>query len=369
MKPLKTYLFLLVYLLFFFCFAGIGDVQAESNKKILRINDVKLWRNHSVTLSDDGKWYTVLYSLSEKPEPQKDAKEKSKDKKEKDADKDIAIYGENARTDVLYIGNAQSGVKYQTPKGFKPKFSSASDWIAYQIKPESSPEKKEKSIKIIELKNLKTGETKQYKSNAEYRFTEKGNYFITSDKNSLLIYDLDNMREHYIGNCGEFLIDKKSDYFVYTISSEDKRGNGIYIYNPKKRITRTMQTGNFFYSNLSWNKNKNALAALKYKKVKEKIDFLDMRIIVISRIDSNHHKSSEYAVKDITGMPKNMGPAVKIPSYPNKITWSNDNEHLFINIKKYESLKEKKQEQEQESDKKSKKKATVDVWHWNSISS
>ena len=364
MKSIKTYLFFPVYLLLLFCFAGIGDVQAESNKKILSIKDVQLWRNHSVTLSDDGKWYTVLYSLSEKPEPQKDAKEKSKDEKEKDIEKDIAIYGENARTDVLYIGNAQSGVKYQIPKGFEPKFSSASDWIAYLIKPESPPEKNKKSIKTIELKNLKTGETKQYKSNAEYRFTERGNYFVTSDKNSLLIYDLDNMREHYIGNCGEFLIDKKSDYFVYTISSEDKRGNGIYLYNPKKHTTQTLQTGNFLYSNLSWNKNKNALAALKYKKVKEKIDFLDMRIIVISGIDSNHHKLSEYEVKDITGMPKIMGPAVKIPSYPNKITWSNDNERLFINIKKYESLKEKKQEQGQKSDKKSIKKATVDVWHW-----
>ncbi|MGB2843762.1 MAG: hypothetical protein WBC02_02790, partial [Candidatus Aminicenantaceae bacterium] len=164
MKPLKTYLFFPVYLLLLFCFAGIGDVQAESNKKILSIKDVQLWRNHSVTLSDDGKWYTVLYSLREKPEPQKDAKEKSKDEKEKDTEKEIAIYGENARTDVLYIGNAQSGVKYQIPKGFEPKFSSASDWIAYLIKPESPPEKNEKSIKTIELKNLKTGETKQYKS-------------------------------------------------------------------------------------------------------------------------------------------------------------------------------------------------------------
>ena len=338
--------------------AGINNLQAQSKKKTLTIEDVELWRNHSLSLSDDGDWYTVLYSLTEKPESEKDSTNENKDIKKKDLD----FYGEDTRTDVLYICNSETGVKYQIPDGSKPVFSSASDWIAYRIESKSLKKKKkeDKNEKIIELKNLKTGNTIQYKSDAEYRFAEDRNYFITSDKNSLLIYDLDNLREHYIGNLGEFLIDKKSEYVAYTISSEDKRGNGIYLYNPQRMTTRALQTGNFIYSNLSWNKDKTALAALKYNKVKEKIDFKNMSILVVSGIDSDHPESSEYIVKDFQGIPKNMGPAVKFAQYSNKINWSNDGERLFIKIREYDSTEIK----ENNEDKKSTKEPTVSVWHW-----
>jgi len=328
MKHFNIYLFSVSVIILLFL-AGTNILQAQLNKKTLTIEDVKIWRNHSVTLSDDGKWYTVLYSLTEKPESKKDSTKENSDKKKNDID----VYGEDTRTDVLYICHSKTGVKYQISDGNNPKFSSASDWIAYLIKPESDQEEKEESEKIIELKNLNTGKTRQYKSDAEYQFTEDTNYFITSDKKSLLVYDLDNLREHYIGNIGEFLIDKKSEYVAYTISSEDKRGNGIYLYNPKKMTTRALQTGNYLYSNLSWNKDKNSLAALKYNKVKEKIDFENMSIVVVSGIDSDHPESSEYKVKDIEGMPENMGPAVKFSNYSNEITWSNDDERLFIKIK------------------------------------
>ncbi len=338
--------------------SGNNELQAQSNKKILTIEDVKLWRNHSVTLSDSGNWYTVLYSLSEKPESKKDSTKENSDKKKKNPD----FYGKDNETDILYICHSEGGVKYQVTDGSNPVFSSASDWIAYQVKKEteSKKEKKEKDEKTIELKNLKTGYTVQYKSNAEYKFAEDKNYFITSDENSLLIYGLDNRREHYIGNIGEYLIDKKSDYIAYTISSEDKRGNGIYLYNLKNMTTMALQTGNFIFSNLSWNNEKTALAAYKYNKLKKKVDYINMSIVVVSGINSDNPESFEYLVKDFQGMPDNMGPAVKFAQYSNKITWSNDGERLFIKIKEYDQNKEKKGKK----DKESKEGPTVDVWHW-----
>ena len=54
-------------LLYTILLAGTGNIHAQSNKKILKIGDVELWRNNSVTLSDDGNWYTVIYSLVEEP--------------------------------------------------------------------------------------------------------------------------------------------------------------------------------------------------------------------------------------------------------------------------------------------------------------
>ncbi|MEA1878365.1 MAG: prolyl oligopeptidase family serine peptidase [Bacteroidota bacterium] len=333
---------------------GAHNLQAQTKKKVLTIEDVELWRSSSVTLSDDGMWYTVLYSLNEKPDLKNDSIRQKRDSL------DIDLYGEEARTNVLYICHSEAGVKYQIQDGSNPMFSTNSDWIAYRIKPESEEKDEKKNETIIELKNLSTGIDKQYKSNATYQFPDDKNYFITSDKNSLLIYDLDNKREHYIGNIGEFLIDKKSEYIAYTIASDDKRGNGIYLYNPKKMTTKAVQTGNYIYSNLSWNDAKNKLAAFKYTQVKEKVDFENMCINIISDIDSDYPESVEYKVKDIDGMPEGMGPAVKLASYSGKIIWSKDDERFFIKIKEYDSKKEK----EAKDAKASEEEATVNVWHW-----
>ncbi|MCK5147662.1 S9 family peptidase [bacterium] len=361
MKSFKNR-FLSTFMLIPLIFAGTHYLYAQSSPKTITIEDVKKWRHHSITLSDDGMWYTVLYSLTEKPEAGKDTTAQKSDSSNTSTD----LYGEDFKTDVLYICHAKNGAKYQIPDGKNPKFSSASGWIAYNIESDSDKEKnkdaekKKDATKTIELKNLKTGVTRQYKSNAEFQFAEDANYFITSDEKSLLIYDLDNLREHYIGNIGEFLIDKDSEYIAYTISSEDKRGNGIYLYHPADRITRALHTGNFIFSNLSWNRDKNALAAYKYEKVKDKIDFENMSIIVISGVDSDKSKLFDLQVKDFEGMPENMGPAVKFARYSNEIVWSHDDKRLHIKIKKYDSEEKK----DLKDGKKDKEEPTVNVWHW-----
>lgn len=357
----KIILFLSLIITFFIL--GLNDLQAQSEKKILEIEDVKLWRTHAVTLSDNGEWYTVLYSLREKADAKPDSI--SKAYAEQISKK---FYDQTNQTDTLYICNSVSGVKYEIKDGKRPVFSAASDWVAYQIKSDKEVEKKDKKAEeekaIIELKHLATGFTIKYESNASFSFAEDQNYFISSDKNGLLVYDLDNRREHYIGNIGEYVLDKKSDYIAYTISSEDKRGNGIYLYNPKKMTTRAIQTGNFIFSNLSWNYDKSALAAYKYTntkvKEKEEIEFEKMNIVVVSGIDSKALQSFEYSVNDFQGMPEQMGLAVKSGRTANEITWSKDGERLFIKIKKYDQDKDKKAKKEKDS----KDEPTVQVWHW-----
>lgn len=355
-------------------FAGIGNVYSESNKQAITFDDVKLWRYHSVTLADNGEWYTLLYSLREKPEPEKDKKPAQKDAENKDDDKkDIALYGKKAMTDVLYIRHAKSKKEYAIPDGSKPLFSSTSEWIAYSIKPESGSgdkksdkkgakkDAKKDSKKIIELRNLKTGKTRRWESNVSYKFTEDGSYFVSHDKTSLLLYNLSTLKEYYIGNIGEYVLDKKSDLVVYTISTGDKRGNGIYIYNLKTYITRALETGNFNYSNLSWNKDKTAIAALKYKDEEKEKGPVDIRIITIMGVDSDQVNLFEYKSGDISGMPETMRLAVKNDKGKNEISWSSDNERLFLSIKKKSPKTPAKNKKPGDS---LKDEATVDVWHW-----
>ncbi|MEM7373683.1 MAG: prolyl oligopeptidase family serine peptidase [Bacteroidota bacterium] len=333
------------------------QLHAQSKKTSLSFEDIQQWRTHTVTLSDDGAWYTVRYSLSDKSESKKDT---TKEKVSKQISK--AYFGEENQTDVLYICSSTGGIAYKVANGTKAVFSAASDWIAYQITPESDAEddKDKKDSSLIELKHLESGFSVQYESEAAYQFLEDQPYFITTDQNSLLLYDLNHRREHYIGNIGEYLVDKESEYIAYTIASEDKRGNGIYLYQPEKMITRALQTGNFLYSNLSWNSSKNALAAYQYKELDKKIDHANMHILVISGLDSEKTELVEYPIKEIQGFAEEMGPAVKSKKDPNDINWSEDGERLFIKIQKYDQEDDKEKEEEKDSDETS----TVQVWHW-----
>ena len=331
-----------------------SQLFSQTKKGPLTFDDIRQWRTHKVSLSDNGQWYTILYNLNDKPEGKKDTIAEQKAAK---------FFDKNNKTDVLYINSANSGIKYQIPKASKPIFSSSSDWIAYQIKPEidgKKKDKKETEKTIIELKHLKSGFTVSYESKASFQFWEDKDYFITSDENTLLVYDLVNRREHYIGNIGEYVLDKNSEYIAYTIAAEDKRGNGIYLYHPEQMTTRAIETSNNLYSNLSWNHNNSKLAVYKYQLLEKEVDVKTMQILVFNDVDSKSSKVDNYSVKDIKGMPKLMRPAIKSGNYPNSIIWSKDNDRLFLKLKKCAPKEEKKDIQKKNNEESS----TVQIWHW-----
>ncbi len=325
-----------------FCIFQIHDLLGQGDKRPLTFSDVREWRTNSVTLSDDGLWYTKSYSLFDEPDPKRDTLA------QKEAEK---YFGEENQTDVLYICSVSDGMKYQVPDGSSPAFSSASDWIAYRIDTESDDEEETK----IELKHLESGFTVEYESSASYRFLEDKNFFVTSDKSSLLIYDLENRREHYIGNIGEYLIDKSSDLIAYTISSEDKRGNGIYLYDPARMITRSLESGNFNYSQLSWSKDKASLAAFKYETEDGEIDETTISVLIIRGIGSDGIEVIEYPFEEIEGLAENMGFTVE--KGLGDITWSNSGDRLFVKIKDYS-------EKETGADSLINDDSSVQVWHW-----
>ena len=324
---------------------------AQTKKEPLSFNDVRLWRAHSVELSNNGQWYTTYYRIIDKPESKKDSVLQQLVEKTSEE-----FYTDNNKTDVLYIHKVNTGLKYQIPSGSRPVFSNDSEWIAYKIEAESD----KKETPIIELKHLKSGFTVRYESDATYSFPKDKNFLITESKNTLLIYDLDNRREHFIGNVGEYLIDKKSDYIAYTIASGDKRGNGIYLYKPQDRTTRTVTTGNFIFSNLSWDHSKNALAAYKFSKEEKEVKYGSISIIVVEGINSTNTESLEYSVREIEGIPEGMGFAASPGKTNNNIIWSKNGERLFVKLKKIEDNKgDEVAKKDIDSD-----EPTVQIWHW-----
>ncbi len=342
-----------IYLLFTLLFSSLLITQTE--KKEIKIEDAKLWRYHQTTLSENGKWYSVKYLLIEKPE-QANKKADKKDKTEKGFDKkDIELYGKDAMTNVLYIRNIKSKKEYLIPKGARPLFSPKSDWVAYNIIPEKKKGDKKPIRKTIELKNLKTGNTRKWESNASFKFTKDGKYFITSDKKSVAILCLKNLTEYYIGNVGEYIIPKDENYMIYTIKTDDLRGNGIYLYNLKSNITKMLLTGNFVYSNLALNKKKTAISALKYSISKKDKKPENINLLTITNFNSADKKITEYKSANMKGLAENMQIQM------GNISWSNDNSRIFLNIEKKEDSKENNKN---DAGKKPKEKSTMDIWHW-----
>ncbi|MEM7656824.1 MAG: hypothetical protein AAF399_11900, partial [Bacteroidota bacterium] len=107
---------------------SIRPLTAQSTKQALSFSDLRQWRKNAVSLSDDGAWYTKTYRLYNAPEAEEDTTSPPPFE---------AYYQADNQTDVLYICSAADGIQYRVPDGRRPIFSSASDWIAYQIKPDS----------------------------------------------------------------------------------------------------------------------------------------------------------------------------------------------------------------------------------------
>lgn len=339
---MRNTLFLVSFLGLYFI-TGIPCLRAQPKTVPFSLEDLRQWRDHSVTLSDDGQWYTVRYSLVDEPDEEKDSLSPGVEKIQ-------AYFGELNQTDVLYIHHATKGMQYQVPDGQNPVFSDASDWVAYQVATE-----KEEEETFIELRHLASGYTVRYESSARYRFLEGKNYFLTTDANSILIYDLEHRTEHFIGNIGEFLTDKESPFVVYTIASEDKRGNGIYLYDPAKRTTQALETGNYVFSNLAWNSNHTALASYRYKKDEEPVDST-MQLVIHSGVGTELQGTTYYPVPEMAGMPENL----KLTTAAGPLVWSNDDTRLFLMLKKDVS----EDDNEEKGAPSTEDVPTVQVWHW-----
>lgn len=314
------------------------------------INDARLWRRSSVELSPDAKWYATLYRLQDKSENKKDTVLQKLVEKTSEE-----FYTDNNKTDVLYIHSVKRGLKYEIPDGSSPKFSNNSKWIAYKIVKESDDGEKKKDSTFIELKNLEDGFTVNYESKASYDFPENKNLFISESGGSLLIYDLAARTEHYIGDVGEFVVNEKSDLIAYTIDSEDKRGNGIYLYNPKDRSTKTIISGNDLYANLGWNHDATALAAYEYQQKEKEIDRNSVSILIFEGISRAKTKKYEYPIASIKDLREIKSFAIEAGSDEHDIVWAKDNKRLFLRLKDAEALKE---------DDGDEKESTVQVWHW-----
>lgn len=85
------------------------------------------------------------------------------------------------------------------------------------------------------------------------------------------------------------------------------------------------------------------MVVYRYNKVKKEVDYERMDIVLIIGFDKGVVVMIEYLVVEIKGMFENMGLVVKNGRYFNEIIWSEDGEWLFLKLKKYNIVGEKKE--------------------------
>jgi dipeptidyl aminopeptidase/acylaminoacyl peptidase len=208
-------------------------------------------------------------------------------------------YGINRsnRNNELRVTNVADGTTKTIAFGAQAAFSSDSHWVAYSIGISESQEerlKKDKKPvpKKIGLLNLATSELSTVDGIESFAFSPDGAWLAMrhtppekkdSDKKdssdasesddtpagaTLLLRQLSNGRDTSFGNVSEYAwqdLPKTGTLLAMTMSTEDKTGNGIQIFDARTASVRVLDTSASVYSGLSWRKKSADLAVLRSK--------------------------------------------------------------------------------------------------------
>lgn len=208
-------------------------------------------------------------------------------------------YGINRsnRNNELRVTSIADGTTKTVAFGAQPAFSSDSRWVAYSIGISESQEEKLKKDKKpvpkkIGLLNLSTGDLATVDGMESFAFSPDGAWLAMrhappekkdSDKKestdaseaddipagaTLLLRQLSTGRDTSFGNISEYVwqnLPKTGTLLAMTISTEDKTGNGVQVFDVRTAAVRVLDTSGSVYSGLSWRKKSADLAVLRSK--------------------------------------------------------------------------------------------------------
>src|SRR5690348_949091 len=208
-------------------------------------------------------------------------------------------YGINCsnRNNELRVTNIADGTTKTVAFGAQPAFSSDSHWVGYSIGVSESQEEKLKKDKKpipkkIGLLNLASGELSTVDGIESFAFSPDGTWLAMrhtppekkdSDKKdspeasdaddippgaTLLLRQLSTGHDTSFGNVSEYAwqsLPKTGTLLAMSISTEDKTGNGVQIFDVQTASVRVLDTSASVYSALSWRKKSADLAVLRSK--------------------------------------------------------------------------------------------------------
>ncbi len=296
----------------------------------------------------------------------------------------------------LRVANIANGSTKTVAFGSGAVFSADSKWLAFSIGySEEAAEKMRKDNKAVEnklgLMNLETGEQTTIDAIQSFSFSPNGAWIAMrhyppnrgnnqggrggapaggggrggrgggtdgADENAsgatLILRNLAENRDVTFGSVSEIAWqdEKKSGHLLaIAISTDDKTGNGLQLFDTTTGSLRVLDSSPSTYSNLSWQKNSAELAALKSKN-DDKRDGPTHIVMAWRNLDKGPVSAKLYDPNADSKFPKDFrAVAYRRPS------WSEDGSTLFFGIANwYPKPGSKKENSDDQPD--------VNVWHW-----
>jgi dipeptidyl aminopeptidase/acylaminoacyl peptidase len=280
--------------------------------------------------------------------------------------------------------------------GTQPVFSSDSKWMACRMGySESQTAKLRADNKPVQnklgLMNLTTGEQTSIDGIVSFAFSPSGEWLAfrryapggapeagagrggrggggggrgggaaAEDENpvgaTLVIRNLANGRDTTLGNVSDYAwqdVEKKGHLLAVAISTDDKTGNGLEIFDTATGTLRAIDSSSSVYGGLSWRKDSADLAALR-SITDEKRDGPANTVLAWSHVGEAGESMHSYQT-----MPEGM----RIVPY-RKPAWSDDGASVFVGVAAWDEKPPAKKGGRGASASPEEEVAGVDIWHW-----
>jgi len=267
-------------------------------------------------------------------------------------------YGINRsnRNNELRITSVADGTTKVAAFGAQPVFSADSRWVAYAIGySEVQEEKLRKDKKPIQRKlglmSLTTGEMTVVDAVESFAFNVSGSYLAmrryppekrespdaaaatdaddTPQGATLILRQLASGRDTTFGNVAEFAWQDKGKLLAFTISAEDKTGNGVQLFDPETGALRVLDSSSSIYSGLAWRKDSADLAVLRSKTDDRHDGPTQVTLAWTHVLDSSEARHDYDPTTD-----KAFPPGLRLVSF-RRPSWSDDGATVFLGVAKW----------------------------------
>jgi dipeptidyl aminopeptidase/acylaminoacyl peptidase len=331
--------------------------------------DYGQWESLSTTggLSPDGKW--VVYAINR-----------------------------SDRNNELRFANLADATTKVIAFGAQPTFSADSRWMAYSIGySEAQEERLSREKKPVRMKlglmNLSSGNQTVLDDIESFSFSPDGAYVAmhryalqkkdapdgaADDSDSapgatVIVRHLDSERDTAFGNVSESAwqnLPQRGHMLAMTISTDDKVGNGVQLFDPETGMLRVLDSSPSTYSGISWRKSSADLAVLR-SKVDEYHEGPTQVALAWTHLGGASESSHVYDPTTDVKFPVGMRTVAF-----HKPSWSDDGATVFLGIAKWDEGATDIQKTTAKTDgdgdrigsgKDEKQSAAVDIWHWRDV--
>jgi len=335
--------------------AEAQPAATQEGPKVLTVEDYGRWRTiGDEILSSDGRWVAWVYRFTNVPQD--------------DVKPELHILDLETDRDTV-IADATSGV-----------FSPDGRWIAYQV--DSTPPKNGRGSAgsggssaptgqggrggggtptpqhRMEIRELATGETQAWRGMQSVTFSHTSKFALLRDRPSAgggrggrggfgggrggggssssdqgsdaILVDLTRGSSQFLGSVGDAEFNRAGTMLAYTVSAEEKDGNGLFVIDLATGSTRALDNEARLFSQMAWNDAGNGIAVLKGVEVPKMLE-RDNTLLVIPDVAAALNDPS-LAPRTLTASASGF-PEGWVISNRASLTWSEDGARVFFGAK------------------------------------